>query len=225
MHRTQLHIGSLVLVAALAAGACGTEGEPAGADTSGLQDETYDFATGPEMLPGQNCRACHGAPSSAYPEAPDWSFAGTVFEQPDSDVGAEGVTVTVVDATGAKATAITNRAGNFYSPRTLVAPYSVSLSKGKRSVTMAVFPPAGGCNACHAASPVGGAPGRLYLPTEPFASAATCDGNHTVTVGDTSYDCTPYRCEPVSGACLPLCTDDSACVEGERCNQGRCAGE
>jgi hypothetical protein len=223
MQRTRLSTADLVLVAMLTA--CGSEAEPAGANGSIREGESYDFATGPDMLPGQNCRACHGAPSSKYPEAPDWSFAGTVFEGPDSELGAEGVTVTVIDATGAQATAITNQVGNFYSSAPLVAPYSVSLSKGERSVTMAVFPPAGGCNACHAANPVGGAPGRLYLPAEPFASAATCDGEHTVMVGESPYDCAPYRCDVVTGACLTGCTDDAACLEGESCTDGRCGGQ
>ena len=184
---------------ALAIGACGeapAEDGPA----------SYPFETGAEMRPGENCRSCHGAPSSRYPEAPPWSIAGTVFEGPQSDVGVAGVTVTVRDAMGRALSTTTNRVGNFYLSAPIQAPYFVSLGRGEVSVTMAVPPPAGGCNACHAKSPGGGAPGRLFLPGPgAFASRAECDAEHTVTVVDTAYDCAPYRCECQEGHCLVRC--------------------
>lgn len=191
-------------------------------DLAGPMGEALPFETGPEMLPGDNCRSCHGAPSSRYPDAPDWSIAGTVFAGPDSDEGVADVTVSVIDATGARITATTNAAGNFYTAIPAVAPYSVSLHKGAASITMAVPPPAGGCNACHSLRPIGGAPGRLFLPAADFASAAECDGEQTVTVDDTEYDCTPYRCRIDPDECVRGCTNDMACTTGARCEEGRC---
>ncbi len=208
-------------VLTMALSACG-DGD---AGRAGPAGEMVPFATGPNMLPGDNCRSCHGAPSSRYPEAPDWSIAGTIFAGPKSDQGVEGVSVVVVDATGAKVTAVSNQAGNFYTATPVVAPYSVTLSKGSRSITMAVPPPAGGCNACHAKQPVGGAPGRLFLPEDSFDSAAECDGEHTVTVGDTDYDCAPYFCRTEPDECLRACADDTDCVLGVGCEGGRCVGE
>jgi len=214
------HDATQFLIRALitALSACGS----AEAGQAGPQGDPLPFATGPEMLPGQNCRSCHGAPSSRYPEAPDWSIAGTIFAGPNSDQGVQGVSVEVVDATGKKVTAVSNAAGNFYTAANVVAPYSVSLTKGSRSITMAVPPPAGGCNACHAKAPVGGAPGRLFLPEDGFDSAAECDEEHTVLVGDTEYDCSPYRCRIEPDECLRACADDADCVAGARCKEGRC---
>jgi hypothetical protein len=210
-----------VALLSLALVACGSD--PAGPGTDMQQQGGYGFETGAEMAPGQNCRSCHGAPSSPYPEAPDWSIAGTVFTGPDSDEGAEGVTVLVKDASGAEHRALTNRVGNFHLATPIMAPYAVSLVRGDVSVTMAVPPPAGGCNACHARTPIGGAPGRLFLPESgDFASAAECDGQQTVTVRGAQYDCAPYRCDPVEGACLRGCDGPDDCVAGAACTDGIC---
>lgn len=196
----------LSLCLLLVLGACG-DTAPAGPDGRNEQG-AYAFETGPRMAPGQNCRACHGAATSPYPEAPAWSLAGTVYEGPDSDVGASGVLVTARDALGNEVRAMSNEVGNFYAAAPLTPPYFVTLSRAGRSVTMAVPPPSGGCNACHSRAPVGGAPGRLFVPGDDFASRAECDGDHTVTVGDATYDCAPYRCDAVTGACLTECAGD-----------------
>ena len=202
--------------------ACGSDGP-----SSPPGDESeYGFATGPLMKPGDNCRACHGASSSAYPEAPPWSVAGTVFEAPQSDVGAEGVTVVVRQADGKELETVTNAAGNFYFAQPIAPPYSVSLVRGSASITMSVPPPAGGCNACHARSPLAGAPGRLFVPGPgDFTSRAECDGDHTVTIQDTNYDCAPFRCDATEGACLHACVSDNDCVAGNRCRAEACRAE
>lgn len=201
--------------------ACGDEAS----DPAGASGEVLGFETGPEMLPGDNCRSCHGAPASRYPDAPAWSFAGTVFTGPSSEQGESNVIVTVIDATGAQVTAVTNDVGNFYTATPIVAPYSVSLQKGSRSITMAVPPPAGGCNACHSLRPVGGAPGRLYLPVDEFVSAAECDSEQTVTVGEGNYDCAPYACRMDPDECLRECADASDCASGFVCEAPRCVAK
>jgi hypothetical protein len=219
MMMSLLRSAALLWMLGFAVSACETDG------LAGPRSEEsgYSFVTGPLMKPGDNCRACHGASASAYPEAPPWSVAGTVFEGLQSDVGAEGVKVVVRQADGKELETITNTVGNFYFAQPVVAPYSVSLVRGAVSVTMSVPPPAGGCNACHARSPLAGAPGHLFIPSPgDFASLAECDGDHTVTILDTQYDCAPYRCDAAEGACRHRCTSDDDCAAGTRCSAGAC---
>ncbi len=180
------------------------------------------------MQPGDNCRSCHGGPSSPYPEAPEWGVAGTVFEGPTSDVGVAGVIVEIVDASGKLVELTTNSVGNFYTPQSFETPYFVTLKKDGVQVTMPTPPPSGGCNACHNQPAVGDAPGRLYLPEMGhYESKAVCDEEHTVVVGATNFDCAPYRCAPASdtdGAhCLGSCSSDDDCTTS--CVEGRCSQE
>lgn len=181
-------------------------------------EEQQDFATGPTMLPGDNCRSCHGGPSSQYPEAPNWSVAGTVFEGPESDVGAEGVRVLIRDINGTSEELVTNSVGNFYTSVVFENPYVVTLEKDGVSVTMPGPPPSGGCNACHNENPIGGAPGRLFLPADgTYESVAVCQEN-VLLVGPTRYPCAPFICvSETAGAgahCLSACETDEDCSEG-----------
>jgi hypothetical protein len=189
-----------------------------------------EFETGPSMLPGDNCRSCHGAPASPYPGAPDWSIAGTVFETADSDRGVEGILVHVVDALGQSEILTTNRVGNFYTSTRLEAPYWVSLEQNGIRSTMPVPAPSGGCNACHRIPEVGNAPGKLYLsPDGTFPSIAKCDGEQTVTIGTSNYNCAPYRCRDTEGTlgprCLGSCAGPEDCAPGAICAEERCIPE
>lgn len=199
-----------------------------GAATSACSDGNKgSLSTGPTMLPGDNCRSCHGAPSSAYPEAPDWSVAGTVFEAVDSDQGAAGVTVEIVDVEGASERLTTNSVGNFYTDTPFKTPFWVSLERDGVRASMPVPVPAGGCNACHRVPSVGQAPGRLYLSADgSFPSVATCDGTQTVSIGTQEYDCSPYLCAGAEGdlgaRCLTACDGPLDCAPGFVCSEKRC---
>jgi hypothetical protein len=200
---------------------CASSAEP---DASGSE---FPFETGPSMFPGDNCRSCHGAPASRYPSAPAWTVAGTVYEGPDSEVGAEGVTVHVTDAQGTHLTLLTNSVGNFYTSEPLFQPLRVGVDRDGVRIDMPVPPPAGGCNACHAQPASGAAPGRLFVPRGgEYTSGARCDGAHTVRFeGDEQvYDCAPYRCttDPLH-ACRFDCVDDGHCVAPAKCQEGRCS--
>lgn len=180
------------------------------------------------MLPGDNCRSCHGAPSSRYPNAPNWTVAGTVFEGPESALGVSDVIVEVSDATGFVERLTTNSVGNFYTATEFINPYSVSLEHGGVRVTMPVPPPSGGCNACHNSPPVGDAPGRLYVPTEgTYPSIARCEG-HVVTIDEQTFDCAPYVCvsadDSAGDRCRSTCENDEECTTG-RCSAGICSAE
>ncbi len=200
--------------------ACGNDGGEA---------EDYPFTTGALMKPGDNCRSCHGASSSAYPEAPAWSVAGTVYEGPDSDEGAHGVTVRVEDAAGKMVELLTNSVGNFYTSESFEPPFWVELERDGVVVSMPVPPPSGGCNACHAQPTIGGAPGRLYVPANgSYESAGSCADDVTAIFPagnvDQQYACEPYRCEVAEDAarCTSSCETDADCAEGARCDGGRC---
>jgi hypothetical protein len=187
----------------------------------------YGFETGPNMQPGDNCRACHGAPSSRYPEAPAWSVAGTVYEGPDSDVGASGIEVEITDAAGKRVTLTTNSVGNFYTGESFTNPLLVALVKGGVRVEMPAPPPSGGCNGCHDAPPTGDAPGRLYFPESgAYESLATCptDRPGTLEVGNTTYDCGGYLCDDSAepARCLTECMTSDDCAEGVTCVDERC---
>ncbi len=213
-----LGVGWVVGAGALAM-ACGADG---GA-------EEYPFETGALMKPGDNCRSCHGATSSSYPEAPDWSVAGTVYEGPDSEQGAAGVVVTIEDAAGKEVQLQTNGVGNFYTDESFAPPLRVALERDGVVVSMPVPPPSGGCNACHSQPTIGGAPGRLFVPRDGvYESAGTCADDVTASFPaggvDQEYSCEPYRCEAdASGArCSTSCAGDSDCAEGATCALGRC---
>jgi hypothetical protein len=131
------------------------------------------------MRPGDNCLRCHREERTDYPEAPVWSAAGTVFPGPDSPPGdgVPGVEVHLLEADGGELLVLTtNGAGNFYTARALPDGFRVALVYEGERIEMPCNPPSGGCAACHNAPPIGGAPGRLFIPQAPEADqvATTC---------------------------------------------------
>lgn len=117
---------------------------------------------GPLHRPGQPCLVCHdGETGRAF------SLAGTVFWAQGSDIPATATEVLVLDDTGARFTAVTNCAGNFfvrpeeYEP---VFPLWVALRRGK--VGVAMDSPArgeGSCAGCHGLEAGPTSAGRVYL--------------------------------------------------------------
>jgi hypothetical protein len=137
----------------------------------------FGFATGPSMLPGDDCLRCHSA-GSAYPTAPHWSLAGTVFPTPDAaaTAGVHGVEVVVATEAGAVLeTLTTNAVGNFYSNTPLPEGFRVSLRYQGASIEMPCPPPAGNCGACHSLPPIGGPPGRISIPQGAPPTTGTFD--------------------------------------------------
>jgi hypothetical protein len=152
-----------------------------GACAEDAADSELGFSTGPLMRPGDNCLRCHRAQNTEYPSAPDWSAAGTVFPGPDSPTsdGVPDVRVILSDADGDEIeTLVTNRAGNFYTDTELPTGFRVALEYEGERIDMPCAPPAGNCGACHSDPPIGGAPGRIFLPQAPEADAISdsCQG-------------------------------------------------
>ena len=132
----------------------------------GDKQAEYDFATGPQMLPGEDCTRCHKT-NSEYDRAPVWTVAGTVFPTADAspDDGVTGVSVHLLDASGSVLETLrTNAAGNFYTARALPAEYRVELEYLGERIAMPCPPPSGGCAKCHDDPPIGSAPGRIFIP-------------------------------------------------------------
>lgn len=132
----------------------------------GAPEHDERFATGPLMLPGEDCTRCHQV-DSEYPSAPIWSVAGTVFSAADAaaDDGVAGVDVRLLDASGTVLETLrSNAAGNFYTARVLPPDYRVELSYLGERIAMPCPPPSGGCAKCHDDPPIGAAPGRIYIP-------------------------------------------------------------
>jgi len=139
------------------------------------------FMTGPLMQPGDNCRRCHGGPGTSYPEAPEWTAAGTIFPGPDSPItdGVPSVQVHLMNPDGGMIeTLTTNAAGNFYTSTPLPTGFRVALDYEGESIEMPCAPPSGGCGACHNQPPIGRAPGRIFLPQAPEATQVDpmCNG-------------------------------------------------
>lgn len=123
-------------------------------------------APGPLMRPGEDCGRCHSATSTS-PRGPTWSAAGTIYAEPKADAlaGLVGVTVRLTDAHGRVAETVTNEAGNFYFPEELAAPFDVVIERDGVQAVMPIPAASGYCAACHTAErPLGGAPGRVFLP-------------------------------------------------------------
>ncbi|HEY8078378.1 MAG TPA: hypothetical protein VIF62_29820 [Labilithrix sp.] len=126
-------------------------------DTTGAASEL--------MHPGATCIACHSANA-----APAYTLAGTVYptmHEPDDCNGVDGtlngMTILVIDATGATHTIPVDASGNFKRVTSIPMPYRASVVSGSnvREMKSAQFD--GDCNGCHSA--LGNrSPGRIMAP-------------------------------------------------------------
>jgi len=75
-------------------------------------NETEGIEQGPYHRAGQRCVACHqqGGTASGSP----FTLAGTIFAQPQRQVGVDGAEIRLTDADGTKYIAKTNCVGNFF---------------------------------------------------------------------------------------------------------------
>ncbi|MBS2014578.1 MAG: hypothetical protein JST00_16950 [Deltaproteobacteria bacterium] len=150
----------------MATSACGSSDEPAGDVAAPGTDLSATEVRGATMRPGDNCLRCHSKPGKYG--APEWTAGGTIYARRDAPFdseGVRGVKVTLRDAEGRTATAITNAVGNFYVREPLTRPFRVTIEYEGRRKEMPIDAPAGSCNACHSwPDPSGGAPGRIFVP-------------------------------------------------------------
>jgi hypothetical protein len=130
---------------------------------------------GPLHRPGQPCMWCHGGPAAS---ANEFLVAGTVYRRESDATGANGATVTIVDATGATFVATTNAAGNFFvtsgggrgrEGQLAVAappvfPLTVSVAAGGIEKRMrSQIGREGSCATCHLEPPGAALVGKVYV--------------------------------------------------------------
>jgi hypothetical protein len=123
----------------------------------------------PLMNPGRSCVQCHAENNDAT-HAPLYTLAGTVMEASDEENdcrGADGMTVTIVDAAGVEFPMLANSAGNFWlAPDVVVAmPYTARIMDAAGNMSVKQIPVDNGdCASCHTPALDGAGPGRLVPP-------------------------------------------------------------
>jgi hypothetical protein len=140
----------------------------AGPVTVTCTSATYWDTTAPAsevMHPGKACIACHSATGG-----PAYTLAGTVYptmHEPDDCNGTDGtvsgMTILVIDATGATHTIPVDEAGNFKRVTSIRMPYRATVISGSNVREMKTPQFDGDCNGCH--SELGTrSPGRIMAP-------------------------------------------------------------
>jgi hypothetical protein len=114
-------------------------------------NETEGIEKGPFHRAGQRCVVCHqdGGEASDSP----FTLAGTIFAQPNRQVGVGGAEIRLTDADGTKYIAKTNCVGNFFiKPSEWEPKFPVLVSVYKAGVQRAMQAPIGreaDCAGCH----------------------------------------------------------------------------
>jgi len=129
-------------------------------------------AFGPLMRPGENCLGCHAenpvrsdATGPSGRKATPWTAAGTVFKGPTSKEGLPGARLTFTGKDGKEFSVTTNAVGNFYTDLPIDGAKGPMIEfEGRTAKMNTALPEIPACNACHDNPPVGGAPGRIYVP-------------------------------------------------------------
>jgi hypothetical protein len=152
-----------VVLAALLLAAC----DPVRSDAlNALPPEAPGVRNGPLHRPGQPCLLCHDGDLG---DPPAFVVAGTVFEVPDTLVGADQATVALTDTVGNVYDTTTNAAGNFYvtpdqwSPTFPLVHVTVTGASGVVATMQSEVGRDGACASCHV-DPAGPAsPGHVSL--------------------------------------------------------------
>ncbi len=150
------HVACLALLAASAM-ACSVGG-PAVCSTN----QPSQVEEGRNMAPGDNCITCH-----QNTEAPVYALAGTVMGAYKDDNGCNGIggtTVRITDANGTTFDLPTTSAGNFYTRKSIVMPYTAKVLRNGKERAMAAMQTDGNCANCHTAEGQNNAPGRIVPP-------------------------------------------------------------
>jgi hypothetical protein len=158
-------IGLLGLAVLAIAGACDVDAVHDG-EVAALGPEPNGGTPGPNHRPGQPCLVCHGG---SGPASTQFALAGTIYQaQTGALVPQNGASIAVNDATGSKATATTNTAGNFFILQSQWAPvFPVHVdSVGYNDVSTGMethIGRDGSCATCHSDPAGGDLVGHVYL--------------------------------------------------------------
>ena len=148
-------------------GAC----DPTHADqVAALGDEAPNVRRGPTHRPGQPCLLCH---DGAIGDPQQFSVAGTIYQTAGDGTGADGVSVTMTDATGSSFRALTNSAGNFYvTPNQWTPTFPIQAqicshdpceSTDVKVTMRTLISRDGSCSGCHVDPASDVSPGRVVL--------------------------------------------------------------
>lgn len=127
---------------------------------------------GPRMRPGENCLGCHAdkpvrsdATGPSGQKAPTFTAAGTIYGGPSSKEGLAGVRLIFAGKDGGEVVVTSNEVGNFYTDLPILkSPGPRVEFQGRSAQMQSPLPDIAACNACHDSPPVGGAPGRIFVP-------------------------------------------------------------
>ncbi len=143
-----------------------------------LGSEESGVPEGPLHRPGQPCAVCHG---ERGPAERSFVLSGTVYRTPTGRLPLPGVSVRLLDASGAERSVETNCAGNFYLTAEELAPVYplwVKLEYGDAAVEMrSPISRERSCAACHAQPAGPTSVGQVYFwpDDEAQAEVAPCD--------------------------------------------------
>ncbi len=133
---------------------------------------------------GKNCltSGCHAGNG----EEP-FSLGGTIYTDADGADARVGATVKVVDANGRKVTLTSDQLGNFYTEKSMEAPFTITASYLGREVKMPSEASSGGCNAdgCHAS---GSSAGRVFVSTTDLDLTGAVSASDTGASSEISYN-------------------------------------
>jgi hypothetical protein len=157
------------LVLALGAASIGSSCDPVHDDAqAALGGEAPGVPHGPLHRPGQPCITCH---DGALGSPPQFSVAGTIYQNANDTIAAEGANVTLTNADGkTHYTTTTNSAGNFYlTPKdfTPVYPMRVAVEFNGTTVFMSsLVGRDGSCADCHTDPRGPTSSGHIYIPPQ-----------------------------------------------------------
>ena len=167
---------SCIAMAVLAIGLSGCLDPFLGEQIEALGPEIEGFEEMKLHRPGQPCLVCH---SEGGPGEPTFSFAGTLFFQPDDDGAAPfmvpNYTVQILDSRGLTAQATSNECGNFFIEEEMfvpafpvraeiLAPSADDASKLISNVSMTTrIGRDGSCASCHVTPTSASSPGAVTV--------------------------------------------------------------
>ena len=161
----KLALTTLGVLAALALAAIAACDPVHNEKMAALGDEAPNVRKGPLHRPGQPCTTCHDGKLGSPPE---FTVAGTIYQNDTDAVPAASAVVTLTDANNKTFQAKTNAAGNFYtSPQEFTPAYPMKTEVAFGGVTVvmtSLIGRAGSCTDCHV-DPYGPtSPGHIFIP-------------------------------------------------------------
>lgn len=144
-------------------------------EEAALGPEQAGVPRGPTHRPGQPCAHCH---QSGGPGNPNFSIAGTIYQDAERELPVEGAQVSLVDSNGDGWTLYTNCAGNFYITENDWQPqFPVWASVHWGDIHVDMESPIyrdGSCASCHTSPAAPDSPGHVYVSETPIAARGGC---------------------------------------------------